>query len=114
MIRYYKVYHDNVRTPVRKIEFYTDYEVCKEIDIAAIRILDTKTNLNDSEVIDSLINLSKDLDNNYEDLPEDTYDNLAEVINRGLYNEIDNILENVHRVNCGDYDLVKEVDDNDD
>lgn len=76
-------------------------------------IIDNKTNLNDSEVIDSLINLSKDLDENYEDLPADTYDDLSEVVNSGLYNELDNILENVHRVNCGDYDLIKEVDDND-
>ena len=114
MIGYFKEYHDNVRTSVRKIELYTDYGIHKELDKAVDWILDTKTNLNDSEVIDSLINLSKDLDENYEDLPADTYDDLSEVVNSGLYNELDNILENVHRVNCGDYDLVKEVDGDDD
>ena len=99
---------------MRRIELCTDYEVHQELSKAVNSIIDNKTNLNDSEVIDSLINLSKDLDENYEDLPVDTYDDLSEVVNSGLYNELDNILENVHRVNCGDYDLIKEVDGDDD
>ena len=112
MIRYFKEYHDNVRTPVRRIELYTTSDINHEFDIAVNSIIDNKTNLNDSEAIDSLINLSKDLDENYKDLPADTYDDLSEVVNSGLYYELGNILKNVHRVNCGDYDLVKEVDDN--
>ena len=77
-------------------------------------IVNNKTNLNDSEVIDSLITISKDIDYNYQYLPEHTYDDLSEVVYSGLYDELDNILENVHRVNCGDYDLVKEVHGYDD
>lgn len=113
IIKYYKEYHVNVRTSLRRITLYTDYEIHQELIKAVDSIVDNKTNLNDSKVIDSLINLSKDLDENYEDLPADTYDDLSELINSGLYCELDNILENVHRVNCGYYDLVKEVDDND-
>ena len=118
MIRYYKEYHDNVRTSVRRIELYTDYEVYKELTKAVDLIIDNKTNLNDSELsesafIDSLINLSKYVDDNYQYIPEHTYDDLTEVIYSGIHTQIYRLLEKVHRVNCGDYDLIKEVDNND-
>lgn len=112
MVSYFKRYHDNVRKAVRSIEIYSEDFLDREINQIVNEIIDTRTDHNGNEHIKKLLELQKEIDEKYDELPYYVVDDLNDKISSGIFQILFDKLQEDGKISAGDYDLIMEVDGN--
>ena len=95
---------------MKSIEIYSEDFLYHEIYLIVNEIIDTNTDHNNDENIKKLLELHKEINEKYEDLPYYVVDDLNDKISSSIFQILFDKLEEDGKISAGDYDLIMEVD----